>query len=91
MNNMDIRCGELQSINVNINWWINTWEEWNSDPVAVEINFIPERMSKTFHSELNSALTNAYEKNYSDEDKYIVMDNLVQEYINNKWIKIKKV
>ena len=85
MNNMDIRCGELQSVIVNLNFWEQVWSDWND---GKELEFKPAKMRLSFHKELNDAMTTAYENNYNNEDKYIVVDNLVQEYLNGKWIKI---
>jgi hypothetical protein len=85
MNNMDIRCGEIQSINLNINYWIYMWTEYND---FKEIKFKNLNYYKSFHKELNLSMVNAYEKRYGWEDKYNVMDNLIQEYYNNKFLKI---
>ena len=84
---MDIRCGELQSVIVNLNFWGQVWSDWND---GKELEFKPAKMRLSFHKELNDAMTTAYENNYNNEDKYIVVDNLVQEYLNGKWIKIVK-
>jgi hypothetical protein len=89
MNNMDIRCGELQSVMVNLNYWIQVWSEWNDDKeIEWKEGENQEAIKEAFHAELNTAMTLAYEKNYYGEDKYIIMDNLVQTYINNGWLKI---
>lgn len=85
MNNMDIRCGELQSVMVNINYWEQVWSEFNDD---IDITY-RSGMKETFHKELNDKMVNAYERGLDHEHKYFIVDNLVQEYINMKWIIIE--
>ena len=84
---MDIRCGELQNLNVNINYWVNLWSDWND---YKELDFKNQKLFKGFHNELNLEMVRAYKENYSFEDKYYIFNNLVTEYENNKLLKIKK-
>ena len=84
---MDIRCGELQSVMVNLNYWEQVWSDWNENS---ELEFNTDIFRETFHIELNEAMVIAFENSYDDEHKYIVMDNLVQEYLNIECLKINK-
>ena len=92
MNNLDIRCGELESVMVNLNYWIQVWtetdERWVTTMDNENFEFINDATRKAFHSELNTAMRRPYEMGYSEMDKYYVMDNLVQTYFNQNLIGI---
>jgi hypothetical protein len=84
---MDIRCGELELVKVNINYWENYWCEYQDE--ECELEWASEDFRKAFHKELNMGMTLAYEENYNDEHKYYVFDNLLQEYANNNSVVIR--
>ncbi len=84
-NNMDIRCGELQVIRINKNYWTQCWfdsyadREEDDKGTIIDLDYKNEDLEEKIWDCINERVVHLYEKNLSKDDRHFEILYVIDE------------